>query len=63
MTAGMNKFLRIYYARVKEVLNALDESETELAEAVSHGLVEATSNQLPTRVKRPRSLPHRRNMD
>lgn len=26
MTAGANKFLRIYYARVKELLNALDDS-------------------------------------
>jgi transposase len=33
MTAGMNKFLRIYYARVKEVLNALDENESEFAKA------------------------------
>ena len=27
MTAGANKFLRIYYARVKEHLNALDKYE------------------------------------
>ncbi len=27
MTAGANKFLRIYYARAKEHLNALDEAE------------------------------------
>jgi hypothetical protein len=33
MTAGMNKFLRIYYARVKETLNALDESEPEFVKA------------------------------
>lgn len=29
MTAGANKFLRIYYARVKEYLNALDENNME----------------------------------
>jgi len=28
MTAGANKFLRIYYARIKECLAALDESDT-----------------------------------
>jgi len=27
MTAAANKFLRIYYARVKEYLNALDETK------------------------------------
>jgi hypothetical protein len=33
MTAGMNKFLRIYYARVKEALNEQEKVEPELAEA------------------------------
>lgn len=28
MTAAQNKFLRIYYARVKECLNAVDSKET-----------------------------------
>ena len=28
MTAAQNKFLRIYYARVKECLNAADSKET-----------------------------------